>query len=91
VVSIRNTALADGPAPLVGTVELKPPLILPVTFAVPYDPAAVRPNPMFYSISARVYTIVDGSEKLYYINDTRHHVFRDADDTKRDVAVKKLR
>ncbi len=91
VVSIRNTALADGPSPLVGTVELKPPFKLPVTFAVPYDPAKVRPNPMFYSISARVYTLVDGSEKLYYINDTRHYVFDTADDTKRDIAVKKLR
>ncbi len=91
VVSIRNTALADGPAPLVGTVELTPPFKLPVTFAVPYDPAKVQPNPMFYSISVRVSTVVDGSEKLYYINDTSHHVFRDANDTKCDVAVKKLR
>jgi uncharacterized lipoprotein YbaY len=91
VVSIRNTALADGPSPLIGTVELKPPFELPVTFAVPYDPAAVQPNPMFYSISARVYTVVGDSEKLYYINDTAHHVFATADDTKRDVAVKKLR
>jgi uncharacterized lipoprotein YbaY len=91
VVSIRNTALADGPSPLIGTVELKPPFQLPITFAVPYDPAQVRPNPMFYSISVRVNTMVDGSEKLYYINDTRHAVFRDANDTKCDVAVKKLR
>lgn len=91
VVSIRNTALADGPSPLVGTVELKPPFKLPVTFAVPYDPAKVRPNPMFYSISVRVNTVVDGSEKLYYINDTHHSVFRDAKDTKCDVAVKKIR
>ena len=91
VVSIRNTALADGPSPLIGTVELKPPFKLPVTFAVPYDPAKIRPNPMFYSISARVLTVVDGSEKLYYINDTRHGVFGKADDTKRDIAVKKLR
>jgi len=91
VVSIRNTALADGPAPLIGTVELTPPFKLPVTFAVPYDPAKVQPNPMFYSISVRVSTVVDGSEKLYYINDTRHHVFADANDTKCDVAVKKLR
>jgi len=90
-VSIRNTALADGPAPLVGTVELKPPFELPVTFAVPYDPEEVQPNPMFYSLSARVYTVVGGSEKLYYINDTRHHVLSTADDTKRDIAVKKLR
>ena len=56
-------------------------LTLPVTFAVPYDPAKVRPNPISYSISVRVNTVVDGSEKLYYINDTRHHVFRDAADT----------
>lgn len=91
VVSIRNTALADGPAPLIGTVELKPPFKLPMTFAVPYDPEKVQPNPMFYSISVRVNTVVDGSEKLYYINDTRHHVFRDVNDTKCDVAVKKLR
>jgi inhibitor of cysteine peptidase len=91
VVSIRNTALADGPSPLIGTVELKPPFKLPVTFAVPYDPATVRPAPMFYSISVRVNTVVDGSEKLYYINDTAHHVFREANDTKCDVAVKKLR
>jgi len=90
-VSIRNTALADGPAPLVGTVELKPPFELPVTFAVPYDPEKVRPNPMFYSLSARVYTVVGGSEKLYYINDTRHHVLSTPDDTKRDIGVKKLR
>ncbi len=91
VVSIRNTALADGPAPLIGTVELKPPFKLPVTFAVPYDPAKVRPNPMFYSISARVYTTAGGREKLYYINDTRHNIFRKPGDTTRDVAVKKLR
>ena len=91
VVSIRNTALADGPAPLIGTVELKPPFQLPVTFAVPYDPAKVRPNPMFYSISARVYTVVDGREKLYYINDVRHNIFRTAGDNRRDIAVKKLR
>jgi len=91
VVSIRNTALADGPAPLIGTVELKGPFTLPVTFAVPYDPKKVRPNPMFYSISARVYTVVGGREKLYYINDTRHSIFRTADDTRRDIAVKKLR
>jgi len=90
-VSIRDTALADGPAPLVGTVELKPPFELPVTFAVPYDPEKVQPNPMFYSLSARVYTVVGGNEKLYYINDTRHHVFSTPDDTKRDIAVKKLR
>lgn len=90
-VSIRNTALADGPAPLVGTVELKPPFQLPIAFAVPYDPATVQPNPMFYSISARVLTVIDGEEKLYYINDTHHGVFSDADDTKRDIAVKKLR
>jgi uncharacterized lipoprotein YbaY len=90
-VSIRNTALADGPAPLVGTVELKPPFKLPVTFAVPYDPEKVQPNPMFYSLSARVYTMVGGSEKLYYINDTNHPIFATADDTKRDIAVKKLR
>jgi len=91
VVSIRNTALADGPAPLIGTVELTPPFELPVTFAVPYDPAQVRPNPMFYSISARVYTVVEGSEKLYYINDTRHPVFCDAEDTQCDVGVKRVR
>ena len=91
VVSIRNTALADGPAPLIGTVELKPPFTLPVTFAVPYDPAKVRPNPMFYSISARVSTIISGRERLYYITDTRHNIFRRAGDTHRDVAVKKLR
>jgi len=91
VVSIRNTALADGPSPLVGTVELRPPFKLPITFAVPYDPAKVRPMPMFYSISVRVNTIVDGSEKLYYINDTHHPIFQNADDTKCDVAVKKLR
>jgi len=91
VVAIRNTALADGPAPLIGTVELKPPFQLPVTFAVPYDPAKVRPNPMFYSISARVYTVVDGREKLYYINDVSHSIFRTAGDTRRDIAVKKLR
>ena len=91
VVSIRNTALADGPAPLIGTVELKGPFVLPVTFAVPFDPAKVRPNPMFYSISARVYTTVDGKEKLYYINDTRHNIFRQAGDTQRDINVKKLR
>jgi len=91
VVSIRNTARADGPAPLIGTVELKGPFTLPVTFAVPYDPSKVRPNPMFYSISARVYTKVDGSEKLYYINDTRHNIFRTAGDTQRDIEVKKLR
>ena len=91
VVSIRNTALADGPAPLIGTVELKPPFKLPVTFAVPYDPAKVRPNPMFYSISARVYTTADGREKLTYINDTRHNIFRTPGDTRRDIAVKKLR
>jgi len=46
---------------------------------------------MFYSISARVNTMVDGSEKLYYINDTRHEVFRDANDTKCDVTVKRVR
>ncbi len=46
---------------------------------------------MFYSISARVLTVVDGREKLYYINDTHHGIFRKADDTKRDIAVKKLR
>ena len=91
VVSIRNTALADGPAPLIGTVELKGPFKLPVTFGVPYDPAKIRPKAMFYSISARVYTSVDGKEKLYYINDTRHNIFRKADDTSRDIAVKKLR
>ncbi len=91
VVSIRNTALADGPAPLIGTVELTPPFALPITFAVPYDPAKVRPNPMFYSISARVNTVVDGSEKLYYINDTRHHIFTREDDTKCDIKVKKIR
>ncbi len=91
VVSIRNTAIADGPAPLIGTVELKGPFKLPVTFAVPYDPARVRPNPRFYSISARVYTKVGGRERLYYINDTRHHIFRTANDTTRDVQVKKLR
>lgn len=91
VISIRNTALMDGPAPLIGTVALKPPFQLPVTFAVPYDPAKVRPHPMFYSISARVYTMVGGREKLYYINDTRHNIFRRAGDTRRDIAVKKLR
>ena len=91
VVSIRYTAMMDAPAPLIGTVELKGPFQLPVTFAVPYDPAKVRPNPMFYSISARVYTMVGGREKLYYINDTRHQVFRKAGDTRRDIAVKKLR
>ena len=84
-------ALADGPSPLVGTVQLEPPFKLPITFAVPYDPAKVQPNPMFYSISVRVNTVVDGSEKLYYINDTNHPVFRDAGDTKVDVAVKKVR
>ena len=91
VVSIRNTALADGPAPLIGTVELKGPFKLPVTFAVPFDPAKIRPNPMFYSISARVYTVVDGRERLYYINDTRHNIFRSAGDTRRNISVKKLR
>ena len=50
-----------------------------------------RLPPMFYSISVRVNTVIDGSEKLYYINDTHHAVFRDANDTKCDVAVKKLR
>jgi len=91
VVSIRNTALADGPAPLIGTVELKGPFKLPVTFAVPYDPTKIRPNPMFYSISARIYTVIGGKEKLHYINDTRHNIFRKAGDTSRDIAVKKLR
>ncbi len=90
-VSIRNTALADGPSPLIGQIELKPPFQLPVTFAVPYDPAKIQPTPMFCSISARVLTVVDGSEKPYYINDTAHHVFRQPGDTKCDVAVKKLR
>lgn len=69
----------------------KPYYQLPVTFAVPYDPAKIRPKAMFYSISARVYTSVAGKEKLYYINDTRHNIFRKADDTSRDIAVKKLR
>jgi uncharacterized lipoprotein YbaY len=91
VVSIRNTAMADGPAPLIGTVTLKGPFQLPVTFAVPYDPTKIRPNPMFYSISARIYTVVGEKEKLYYINDTRHNIFRKAGDTSRDIAVKKLR
>ena len=43
---------------------------------------------MFYSISVRVNTVVDDSERLYYINDTHHPVFRDANDTKCDVAVR---
>lgn len=90
-VSIRNTALADGPAPLIGMVELKPPFKLPLAFAVPYDPAQVQPHPMFYSISARVLTAQDGVERLFYINDTRHQVFATADDTKCDIAVKRVR
>jgi len=76
---------------LIGTVELKPPFQLPVTFAVPYDPGKVRPNPMFYSISARAYRKPAGRGSLYYVNDTRHHVFRKAGETHRDIAVKKLR
>ena len=36
-------------------------------------------------------TVVDGGEKLYYINDTHHPVFATAEHTKRDIAVKKLR
>jgi predicted secreted protein len=91
VVSIRKTAMMDGPAPLIGTVELSPPFKLPVTFAVPYAPEKVEPNPMFYSLSARVYTAIGARETLYYINDTHHGIFRKAGDTRRDVAVKKLR
>ena len=34
-ISIRNTALADGPAPLIGVVELKPPFKLPMTLQFP--------------------------------------------------------
>lgn len=87
VVQIRNTALADGPAPLVGEVEIRQPRSLPITFAVPYDPARVHPNPMFYSISARVYN----GEKLSYINDTRHAVLAEPRDTQRDIEVRPVR
>ena len=91
VVTIRDVARMDGPSPLIGQVEIKGPFTLPVKFAIPYDASKVRPNPMFYALSARVYTVVDGKERLYYINDTRHSIFKTADDTKMDIKVKKLR
>ncbi|MBT3279190.1 MAG: hypothetical protein HN370_07435 [Phycisphaerales bacterium] len=90
VVEIRNVALMDGPAPLIGQVELKGPFTLPVKFAIPYDASKVRPNPRFYALSARVYTEAGGKEKLYFINDTRHSILTKAGDTAKDIKVKKL-
>ncbi len=35
--------------------------------------------------------VVDGKERLYYINDTGHSIFKTAGDTKMDIKVKTLR
>ena len=66
-VQLADVSLADAPAKILGEQKVDPAGQVPIKFAIPFDPTAVKTN-MTYALQARI--SVDG--KLWFINDERH-------------------
>lgn len=66
-VQLADVSLADAPAKILGEQKIDPAGQVPIKFAIPFDPTAIKPN-MSYALQARI--SVD--DKLWFINDTRH-------------------
>lgn len=66
-VQLADVSLADAPAKILGEQKVDPAGQVPIKFAIPFDPTAIKPN-MTYALQARI--SVD--DKLMFINDTRH-------------------
>lgn len=66
-VQLADVSLADSPARILGEQKLDPAGQVPIKFAIPFDPTAIKTN-MTYALQARI--SVDG--KLWFINDERH-------------------
>jgi len=66
-VQLADVSLADAPAKILGEQKIDPAGQVPIKFAIPFDPTAIKTN-MTYALQARI--SVDG--QLWFINDERH-------------------
>lgn len=66
-VQLADVSLADAPARILGEQKIDPAGQVPIKFAIPFDPTAIKTN-MTYALQARI--SVD--DQLWFINDVRH-------------------
>lgn len=66
-VQLADISLADAPAKILGEQKIDPAGQVPIRFAIPFDPTAIKTN-MTYALQARI--SVD--DQLWFINDVRH-------------------
>jgi putative lipoprotein len=66
-VQLADVSLADAPAKILGAQKIDPAGQVPIRFAIPFDPTAIKTN-MTYALQARI--SVD--DQLWFINDVRH-------------------
>jgi putative lipoprotein len=66
-VQLADVSLADAPARILGAQKIDPAGQVPIRFAIPFDPTAIKTN-MTYALQARI--SVD--DQLWFINDVRH-------------------
>ncbi len=66
-VQLADVSLADAPARILGEQKIDPAGQVPIKFAIPFDPTAIKTN-MNYALQARI--SVD--DQLWFINDVRH-------------------
>jgi putative lipoprotein len=66
-VKLADVSLMDAPARILGEQNIDPAGQVPIKFAIPFDPTAIKTN-MTYALQASI--SVDG--QLWFINDVRH-------------------
>ncbi|MBB6466158.1 putative lipoprotein [Aminobacter lissarensis] len=66
-VQLADVSLADAPAKILGAQKIDPAGQVPIRFAIPFDPTAIKTN-MTYALQARI--SVD--DQLWFINDVSH-------------------
>ncbi|MBV9791360.1 MAG: YbaY family lipoprotein, partial [Chloroflexi bacterium] len=85
-IELEDVSMADGPSYVFTSQTITPVPGSPVSFAIEYDPALLKPEAYKYAVSAHIRS----GEQLLFINDMRHTVLTDAQDTTTDMVLKRV-
>lgn len=85
-IELNDVSMADGPSYVFATQTITPVSDSPVSFAIEYDPALLKPDAYKYAVSAQIRS----GEQLLFINDVMQFVLTDEQATTVDMALKRV-